>query len=158
MSRRISLLLVIAGLLIIPDSAAYAAVMDKEPSPAHIWASCLLASGLSFVLTRFRWWLVLTRHIRAAFLAGLLLTREASDHPRKALRALWPYWASSLLAAAAALTLFVFLIARRRLRLLLLLLVPILGAFALLIVAEGHAFLRSHPLWWRLIDHSPWGG
>ena len=59
MSRPISLLLVIAGLLLIPGSAAYAEVMDKEPSPAHIWASSLLASGLSFVFTRFRWWLVL---------------------------------------------------------------------------------------------------
>ena len=78
MSRRISLLLVIAGLLIIPGSAAYAEVMDKEPSPAHIWASCLLASGLSFVFTRFRWWLVLACLPVAAFvpLGAILASRD----------------------------------------------------------------------------------
>ena len=59
MSRHTTLLLVAAGLLIVPVSPAIAEVMDKEPTPVHIWAWCLLASWLSFAFTRFRWWLVL---------------------------------------------------------------------------------------------------
>ena len=98
-----------------------------------------------------------SRHLRAAFLTGLMLTKEFATHPREASRSLLPYLVSSLLCITAVAAAVAYCLVRRRLRLLLFAAIPFVGLAGLIVVLQGYIFLRSRPLLWYLIDYYPGG-
>ena len=97
------------------------------------------------------------RHCRASFLAGAMLTRALFAHPRKAARSSLSYLVSSFLFVTAAAVGAGYCLIRRRFRLLVLGTLPLIALLGLFLVLQGYVFLRSHPLWWYLIDYNPWG-